>query len=84
MPELKMTEPQRKQILVETVRRFGSQEWFRDAVVYNKHPITGEATLEFKANYNPLFARKEIKEFALRFNLADRILVVDKDGNPLE
>jgi len=80
-----MTEQQRKQILVETVKRFGKQEWFRDAIVYDSYPTTGEPTLEFKVNYIPLFERKSIKEFALSAgNLADKFTVVDKNGNPVE
>ena len=79
-----MTQQQRRQILVETVKEFGRKEWFRDATVYDQHPITGEATLEIKVNYLPLFERKEIKEFALRFNLTDRFQVVDKQGRPVE
>lgn len=80
-----MTTEQRKAILVETVKRFGKQEWFRDAVVYDQHPNTGEPTLEFKVNYVPLFERKSVKEFALSVgNLADRFVVVDKNGNPSE
>jgi len=72
-----MTEQQRKQILVETVKR--------DAIVYDSYPTTGEPTLEFKVNYIPLFERKSIKEFALSAgNLADKFTVVDKNGNPVE
>ena len=78
-----MTEQQRRQILVETVKKFGSQEWFRDAAVYNKYPNTGEPTLEFKVNYIPLFERKPIKEFVLRFNLTERFIIVDANGNPI-
>jgi hypothetical protein len=78
-----MTEEQRKSILVETVRRFGKQQWFRNATVYDSHPDTGEPTLEFKVNYVPLFERKEVKEFALTMgNLADRFVIVDQAGNP--
>ena len=80
-----MTTEQRKAILVETVKRFGKQEWFRDAAVYDQHPNTGEPTLELKVNYIPLFERKSVKEFALAVgNLADRFVVVDKHGNPQE
>jgi hypothetical protein len=80
-----MTEQHRKQILVETVKRFGKQEWFRDAIVYDSYPTTGEQTIEFKVNYIPLFERKSIKEFALAVgNLAEKFTVVDKNGNPVE
>ena len=79
-----MTEQQRRQVLVETVKVFGQQEWFRDAVVYDCHPNTGQATLEFKVNYIPVLRTREIKEFVLRFNLTDRMLVVDKQGNPAQ
>jgi hypothetical protein len=79
-----MTEQQRKSILVETVKTFGNQEWFRDAVVYNHYPSTGEPTLEFKVNYVPLFERKTVKDFVLRFNLTERFVVIDKDGKPVE
>jgi hypothetical protein len=38
--------------------------------------------LEFKVNYVPLFEKKEVKEFAVRFNLAERFVVVDREGRP--
>lgn len=79
-----MTEIQRRQILVETVKEFGKKEWFRDAIVYDKYPTNGEPTLEFRVNYVPLFERKEIKEFVLKFGLTDRIQVIDKNGKPVE
>ena len=79
-----MTEQQRKQILVETVRRFGKQEWFRDAVVHDSYPTTGEQTLELKVNYIPLFERKIVKEFVLQYNLTDRFTVVDRHGKQVE
>ena len=81
-----MTENEQRQILVETVKTFGNQEWFRDAAVYEKHPITGEPTLEFKVNYRPILgpAPRAILEFAQRFNLTERFVVVDKAGNPME
>ncbi len=77
-----MTQQQRKQILVEAVKAFGSQEWFRDAVVYDSHPLTGISTLELKVNYVPLFERKRVKEFALSVNLTETFVVVDRNGNP--
>lgn len=79
-----MTEQARKQILVETVQRFGRQEWFRDAVVYDSHPTTGAATLEFKVNYVPIFERKTVMDFALKFNLTEHFTVVNAAGNPVE
>lgn len=80
-----MTEQQRKIILVETVKRFGKQEWFRDAIVHDNYPTTGEPTLEFKVNYLPLFERKGVKEFALAMgNLTDKFTVVDRNGRPTE
>ena len=79
-----MTGNEQKGILVEVVKTFGKKEWFRDAVVYNQHPTTGEPTLEFKVNYVPLFEKKEVKEFAVRFNLAERFVVVDREGRPAE
>lgn len=79
-----MTEQQRKHILVETVKRFGRQEWFRDVVLYEKYPTSGEPTLEIKVNYVPLFERKIVKEFVLQFGLVERFLVVDKNGRPVE
>ena len=79
-----MTQEQRKTILVETVKRFSKKQWFRDAVVHDAYPTSGEPTLEFKVNYVPLFERKEVKEFALQFNLADRFIVVDRNGKPVE
>lgn len=79
-----MTPDQRKAILVETVKRFGRQQWFRDAVVHDAYPTTGEPTLEFKVNYVPLFERKSVKEFVLQYNLADRFTEVDQNGKPKE
>ena len=79
-----MTEQDRQKILTETVQRFGRQEWFRDAVVYNSHPTTGAPTLELKVNYVPIFERKVVMDFAQRFGLAERFTVVDRNGNPTE
>jgi hypothetical protein len=79
-----MTEQQRRQILVETVKTFARQEWFRDATIYDQHPDTGEPTLEFKVNYLPLFERSEVKEFVLKYGLIERFLKVDRNGNPTE
>jgi hypothetical protein len=79
-----MTEDQRKQILVEAVKRFGRQEWFRNATVYDSHPMTGDAVLEIKVNYVPIFERKVVMDFALSVNLREKFVVVDKNGNPAE
>ena len=80
-----MTEQERRKILVETVKRFGKQQWFRDAVIHDQYPTTGEPTLELKVNYVPLFERKTVKEFALAMgNLTERFTVVDKNGRPVE
>ena len=79
-----MTENDRKKILAETVNKFGRQEWFRDAVVYDSHPQTGTPTLEIKVNYIPIFERKVVMDFALKFNLSERFTVVDKNGNPVD
>ena len=79
-----MNENQRRQILMETVKEFGKKQWFRDAAVYDNHPLTGEPTLELKVNYVPLLERKEIKEFTLRYGLTDKFQVVDRDGKPAE
>ena len=79
-----MTRQQMTEILNETVRTFGRQEWFRDAGIFEKYPTTGEPTLEFKVNYVPLFERKEVKDFVQRFNLVERFLVVDKYGKTVE
>ncbi len=79
-----MTENQRIAVLNEVVKTFGKKEWFRDAVVYDSYPTDGQPTLEIKCNYIPLFERRDIKEFASRFNLADRFLQVDRNGKPVE
>lgn len=79
-----MTEQVRKEILIETVKKFGRQEWFRDAIVYDAHPVTGASTLEIKVNYLPIFERKNVMDFALKYNLTERIIVVDKNGNPVD
>lgn len=79
-----MTEPQRKEILVETVKRFSRQEWFRDAAVHDKYPTTGDPTLEIKVNYLPLFERKAVMDFAMSVNLALKFTEVDRNGNPRE
>ena len=80
---MKMTEEQRRQILVETVKTFGNQEWFRDAVVYDSHPHHGDPTLEFKVNYLPLFERKNVIDFAARFGLRELFTIIDRDGKPV-
>jgi len=67
-----MTSQERKQILVETVKKFGRQEWFRDAAVHDKYPTTGEPTLEIKVNYIPIFERKAVMDFALKYNLSEK------------
>jgi len=79
-----MTEQQRKDILVETVKRFGRMEWFRDATVHDSYPNTGEPTLEIKVNYLPLFERKPVMDFALSVNLKEKFTIVDKYGKPVE
>jgi hypothetical protein len=79
-----MTEQDHKNILAETVRQFGRQEWFRDAVIYNSHPTTGAPTLEIKVNYVPIFERKVVMDFAQKFNLTERFTVVDRNGKPTE
>jgi len=79
-----MSRQEKLKILAEAVNTFGKKEWFRDATIYDKFPTNGEPTIELKVNYMPLFERKEIKEFAVRFNLVDRYLIVDRDGNPAQ
>ena len=79
-----MTNAQMNQILLETVKTFGNQQWFRDAKVYDQHPMTGEPTLEFKVNYLPLFEKKSVITFAQKCNIAYRFQVVDRNGNPAE
>ncbi len=77
-----MTRDQRRTILTEVVKNFGRQEWFRDAVVYDSFPTSGEPTLEIKVNYVPLFERKSVMDFAMRVNLTLKFTEVDRDGNP--
>lgn len=79
-----MTETQRRNILVETVKAFGKQQWFRDASVYDAYPTTGEPTLELKVNYIPMLEKKMVMDFGMKVNLATRFTVVDKDGKPAE
>lgn len=79
-----MTEQQRRDILVETVQMFGKEQWFRDATVWDKHPIMQCPTLEFKVNYIPIFERKRVMDFAGSLNLRERFVIVDKQGNPIE
>jgi hypothetical protein len=81
-----MTESQRRAILVETVKTFGKQEWFRDATIYDAYPTTGEPTLEFKVNYVPILGpvRKIVMDFAVKHNLNERFQIVDRDGKPVE
>jgi hypothetical protein len=76
-----MTTEQRRAILAEVVRNFGRQEWFRDAVVYDSFPTTGEPTLEIKVNYIPLFERKNVMDFAMKVNLTLKFTEVDRNGN---
>lgn len=77
-----MTREQRREVLTEVVKSFGRQEWFRDAVVYDSFPTTGEPTLEIKVNYIPLFERKSVMDFAMKVNLALKFTEVDRNGNP--
>lgn len=77
-----MTQEHRRMILREVVTNFGRQEWFRDAVVYDSFPTTGEPTLEVKVNYVPLFERKSVMDFAMKVNLALKFTEVDRNGNP--
>ena len=81
-----MNQQERRQILAEVVKTFGNQEWFRDAEVHNHHPQTGEPTLVLKVNYVPILGpvRKQVLDFAMRVNLQERFVVVDKDGKPVE
>jgi hypothetical protein len=77
---------EKRAILTETVKVFGQQEWFRDATVYDSYPNTGEPTLEFKVNYVPILGpvRKIVMDFAARFNLVERFIIVDKNGKPVD
>jgi len=79
-----MNENQRKQILVEAVKNFGHQEWFRDASVYDKHPSNGLPTLELMVNYHPAFEKKYVTEFAHNHNLEYFFTVVDRNGRKSE
>jgi hypothetical protein len=79
-----MTEQNRREILVETVKSFGRQEWFRDAVVHDAFSVNKEPTLEFKVNHKPLRIIGQIQEFVMRYNLGYHFTVVDKNGNPVE
>jgi hypothetical protein len=79
-----MTEQQRREILVETVQRFGNKEWFRDATVWDALPTNGAPTLEIKVNYIPVFERKEVMDFVAKFLLQEKYTIVDKQGNPVE
>ena len=81
-----MTEQHRREILIETVKTFGTQEWFRNATVFDAYPNTGEPTLEFKVNYVPILGpvRKQVMEFAIKHNLNERFVIVDKSGKPVE
>ena len=79
-----MNETERRKILQEVVHTFGKKEWFRDASVYNQHPLDGQPTLEIKVNYLPLFERKDVKTFVDRFGLVERFVTVDRNGNPTE
>jgi len=79
-----MTREQRQQILRDVVQSFGKLEWFRDAAVYDSHPLTGEPTLEIKVNYIPIFDRKYVLDFAMRVNLSLKFTEVDRNGKPKE
>ena len=79
-----MTEDQRRQILVETVKQFGTREWFRDAIVHDSYPTNGAPTLEIKVNYLPIFERKLVMDFAMSVNLTEKFTIIDRDGNPTE
>lgn len=79
-----MKEEQRKSILLEAVKRFRQQEWFRDAVVYDSHPLTGSPTLEIKVNYIPIFERRQVMEFAQSVGLVEKFTIVDRNGKVVE
>ena len=76
----------KRDILTEAVQVFGQQEWFRDAMIYDSHPLTGSPTIEFKVNYVPILGnvRKIVMDFAIKHNLSERFMIVGRDGNPVE
>lgn len=80
-----MTVEQSKLICAEVVRKLGRFEWFRDVVVWEKHPITMGPVLELKVNYVPRLNDKDVKIFALNLGFADvRYVEVDANGNPVQ
>ena len=79
-----MNKAQQQEVLNDVVRTFARQEWFRDATIYNQHPLTNEPTLVFKVNYVPMFERKEVKEFCLKYGLTDMFQKVDRNGQPTD
>ena len=86
LPATHIPMDKKKAILTETVKVFGQQEWFRDAIIYDSHPLTGSPTLEFKVNYVPILGnvRKVVMDFAIQHNLNERFVIVGPDGKPVE
>lgn len=79
-----MTNEQIESVKQETIKTFINEQWFRGVTVYEKHPNTGEATVELRVNYIPLFEKKNVIAFAQKVNMAYRFLIIDKAGNPVE
>jgi hypothetical protein len=78
-----MTFNQRKEIVDRTNQVFRGNEWYRGCAV-DPHPTTGEMTIFFRVNYEPLFEKKRIIDYTANFNLPYRFIKIDKNGKPVE
>jgi hypothetical protein len=76
-----MTREKQQLIINNTIKVFGPREWFRDVIVYPKHPESSLPTIEFRVNYHPLMEQKDVAAFALSAGCSYFFTVVDKDGN---
>jgi len=76
-----MTKERVNLILENTLKVFGSREWFRDVVVYPKHEDSGLPTIELKVNYVPMVERKNVIEFSQAAGCSYFFTLVDQNGN---
>ena len=79
-----MTNEKQKLILENTVKVFGTHEWYRNAVIHPQHETTGGPTIEFKVNYIPIMERKNIIAFSQAAGCSYFFTTVDRNGNKAE
>ena len=76
-----MTKERVNLILENTLKVFGTREWFRDVTVYPKHEESGLPTIELKVNYIPMMEQKTVIAFAQAAGCSYFFTKVDNDGN---